>query len=189
MIDVLRAMKRRTDEQLVNDCLQGNQEAWVILIRRYRHLIHGVIRSYHLSDTDAGDVFQSVCLELFHSLPRLREVKALPRWLITVTSHQCLRWKRSERPPENDAAVDVEFLPDSAAGSRFNKLERQQTLREAMDELPSRCREMIELLFLSDPPVPYAELASRFSLAVGSIGFIRKRCLNKLKAALERLGF
>jgi RNA polymerase sigma factor (sigma-70 family) len=182
-------MKQRSDEQLVSDCLQGNQDAWVVLVRRYRHLIYAVIRSYRLSETDAADVFQSVCLELFHSLPRLRDVKALPRWLFTVTGHECLRWQRVERQPQRDASVDVEFLPESGSAGLLNRIERQQMLREAMDELPARCRQMIELLFLSDPPLPYAELASRLSLAVGSIGFIRKRCLNKLKAALEKLGF
>jgi len=35
----------------------------------------------------------------------------------------------------------------------------------------------------------YAELALHMNLAVGSIGFIRKRCLNKLKTALDKLGF
>jgi len=183
-------MKQRTDEQLVRDCLQGNQDAWVALIRRYRHLIHAVIRSYHLPNSDAADVFQSVCLELFNSLSRLREVQALRRWLITVTNHQCLRWKRSDRYPEGDATLlDVELLADERASDRFSVIERQQMLRAALDELPSRCREMIELLFLKDPPIPYTELASRFSLAVGSIGFIRKRCLSKLKSALEKLGF
>ena len=183
-------MKQRTDEELVRDCLQGNQDAWVALIRRYRHLIHAVIRSYHLPESDAADVFQWVCLELFNSLPRLREVKALRRWLITVTSHQCFRLKKSSGQADGDsAAFDVEFLPDAQASDRFTAHERQQMMREAMDELSSRCREMIELLFMKDPPIPYAELASRLNLAVGSIGFIRKRCLTKLKTALEKLGF
>jgi RNA polymerase sigma factor (sigma-70 family) len=80
-------------------------------------------------------------------------------------------------------------VADAESSERFMLIERRQMVREALDELPSRCREMIEFLFLKDPPLPYAEVATRLSLAVGSIGFIRKRCLNKLKSALERLGF
>ena len=183
-------MRERTDEQLVRECLQGNQDAWVALIRRYRDLIHAVIRSYRLPEADAADVFQSVCLELFNSLTRLREVKALRRWLVTVTAHQCLRLKRTERPPlGGDTSVEIEFLPDAHASEEFDAIERAQVLREAIAEVPPRCREMIELLFLKDPPIPYAEVASRLNLAVGSIGFIRKRCLNRLKAALQKRGF
>ena len=179
----------KTDEQLVSECLQANQDAWTALIQRYNQLVHAVIRSYHLPETDAADVFQSVFLELFNSLSKLRETKALAGWLITVTSHKCLRWKQAVRQPEMEPDFNVELLPDAHASDRFARIERQQMLRQAMDELPSRCRQMIELLFLKDPPVPYSELASRLGLAVGSIGFIRRRCLTKLKTALAKLGF
>jgi RNA polymerase sigma factor (sigma-70 family) len=90
---------------------------------------------------------------------------------------------------EVNTAFDIELLPDAQASERFDRILCEQMIRQALDELPSRCRQMIELLFLKDPPIPYAELAARLGLAVGSIGFIRKRCLTKLKTVLERLGF
>ena len=62
-------------------------------------------------------------------------------------------------------------------------------VREAIDALPPRCREMIELLFFEQPPLPYAEVARRLNLAPGSIGFIRGRCLKRLKQILEERGF
>ena len=48
---------------------------------------------------------------------------------------------------------------------------------------------MIELLFFEQPPVSYAETAKRLRLAPGSIGFIRGRCLKRLKDILEKKGF
>jgi DNA-directed RNA polymerase specialized sigma24 family protein len=47
---------------------------------------------------------------------------------------------------------------------------------------------MIGMLFYADPPVPYQDVASRLGLAVGSIGFIRGRCLQKLQKLLESEG-
>ena len=61
-------------------------------------------------------------------------------------------------------------------------------VREAIGQLPARCREMIELLFFEHPPVPYTEVARRLNLATGSIGFIRGRCLKRLKKAVGREG-
>jgi RNA polymerase sigma factor (sigma-70 family) len=183
-------MKERTDEELVRECVQGNQNAWVALIRRYRHLIYSVIRTYHLPADHGADVFQSVCLELFNTLPRLREIGALRRWLITVTSHECLRWKRFQHPAGLEgSSLDLELLPDGQTAEQFVDIEREQMLRQAMDGLPRRCRDMVAMLFLEDPPSPYAEVASRLGLAIGSIGFIRRRCLDKLKTALKELGF
>ena len=40
---------------------------------------------------------------------------------------------------------------------------------------------MITLLFFEHPPQPYNEVAEKLGLARGSIGFIRGRCLKRLK--------
>ena len=59
-------------------------------------------------------------------------------------------------------------------------------LREALSELPPRCRELIRMLFFETPPVPYEEVARNLGLATGSVGFIRMRCLKRLRKRLER---
>jgi RNA polymerase sigma factor (sigma-70 family) len=131
-----------------------------------------------------------VCVELFHDLPRLREVTALRRWLMTLANRQCLRWKSLQRRTtvEGDL-VDPDSVPDELSSERVAEIERVQILRQAMDTLPNRCRELIGLLFLQSVPIPYDELANHLGLAVGSIGFIRRRCLDKLKAILDKAGF
>jgi len=68
-------------------------------------------------------------------------------------------------------------------------VEQEQIVREAISRLPPRCREMIELLFFAQPPVPYNDVARHLHLATGSIGFIRGRCLKRLKKLLEEKGF
>jgi DNA-directed RNA polymerase specialized sigma24 family protein len=69
------------------------------------------------------------------------------------------------------------------------ELEREQLVQDAIAQLPPRCREMIELLFFESPPLPYANVAQRLHLATGSIGFIRGRCLERLRKILEAKGF
>ena len=46
-------------------------------------------------------------------------------------------------------------------------LEREQLVRDCIEMLPPRCRQMITLLFFEQPPQPYAELAERLGLASG----------------------
>jgi DNA-directed RNA polymerase specialized sigma24 family protein len=62
-------------------------------------------------------------------------------------------------------------------------------VREATAQLPPRCRELVDLLFYQEPPLAYAEVARRLGLASGSIGFIRGRCLKRLRKVLEGMGF
>jgi DNA-directed RNA polymerase specialized sigma24 family protein len=62
-------------------------------------------------------------------------------------------------------------------------------LREAVARLSPRCRELIRLLFFEIPARPYEEVARHLGLAKGSIGFIRMRCLERLRRLLEEKGF
>ena len=60
---------------------------------------------------------------------------------------------------------------------------------EAVLAMPPRCRELIGMLFFETPARPYLEIARRLGLALGSIGFIRGRCLTRLRRELEKKGF
>jgi RNA polymerase sigma factor (sigma-70 family) len=181
-----------TNTRMVAECLAGNERAWDALLHRYQNLIYSIPLRYGAPSQDAADIFQAVCLELFNELPRIRDAEALQSWLIRVTTHKCYRWKR--RQISQDAELDdlaMEHLdprhsipPDVLAA-----VEREQMVREAINSLPPRCRVMIDLLFFEHPPLPYQEVARRLNLATGSIGFIRGRCLKKLKALLEVKGF
>jgi RNA polymerase sigma factor (sigma-70 family) len=69
------------------------------------------------------------------------------------------------------------------------QLEREQIVRDALTELNPRCERLVRMLFFESPPRPYQEIASQLGIATGSIGFIRGRCLGKLRKQLEKKGF
>lgn len=180
-----------TNKRLVEECLGGNEQAWNILLDRYKNLIYSIPLRYGASPQDAADIFQAVCLDLFNELPRLREPEALQGWLIRVTTNKCYHWKRLQATRGEDSDTEglelesrADLPPDVLA-----MLEREQMIREAIGQLPPRCRQMIELLFFEYPPLGYSEVAQRLRLAKGSIGFIRGRCLKRLRRILEEKGF
>ena len=180
-----------TDDRLVRACRKGDATAWAALIEKYKNLIFSVPIKFGLSPEDAADVFQTVCSELLVGLPELREPKALPKWLIQTSYHQCLRWKKERSRLQVDAeAVESEAAPAEALPENIlSELQREQHVRDAIAELPARCNRMITMLFFEDPPRPYDEVANQLKLATGSIGFIRGRCLKKLRQLLEQKGF
>ncbi len=174
------------DEQLVQQCCRGDQEAWNKLIDRYKGLIYSVPVKHNFSPEDAADIFQSVCVELFRHLSELRKIESLRSWLVTVTLHKCLRWKKQQqRQIEFEAVDELAAAASAAAPDMLREVRREQAVRDAMEQLPPRCAEMIRMLFFEQPPVPYSEVAKRLGLATGSIGFIRGRCLDRLQKLLR----
>ena len=179
------------DPRLVKECLAGNEEAWSLLIDKYKALIYSIPVKYSLPPHEAADVFQSTCMELLTRLPELREPRALPKWLMQVAHHQCYRVKRQQqRLVSRDAEPD---LPDPETPAIAENLVRQtqeeQMLREAMGSLTPQCRRLVELLFFETPPRPYTEVAAELGLALGSIGFTRQKCIKRLRRNLDELGF
>jgi RNA polymerase sigma factor (sigma-70 family) len=179
------------DEKLVRECLRGSEEAWSALVDKYKNLIYSIPVKYRFSSDDATDIFQSVCLELLSELPKLRNAKALPKWIIQITSHKCLRHKRQSMrvtPVGLEEELPQQIAP-AQAEHVLREAEEEQNLRQALSALPPRCRRMIHMLFYEEPARPYHTIASELGLAPGSIGFIRQRCLDKLRKRLQQVGF
>jgi RNA polymerase sigma factor (sigma-70 family) len=180
-----------TDARLVGACLKGDEHAWTTLIAKYKKLIYSIPIKYGAPPQDAADIFQSVCLELFSELPRLRHSEALRAWIINVTAHQAYHWKKrfkrrgeQELTPADEVHLSPDLPPDM-----LEEIEREQVLREAVAALPERCQQIVRLLFYEPEPIAYRELAARLGLATGSIGFIRGRCLKRLERTLQERGF
>ncbi len=192
---VTRARKKPpaawSDTRLVKACLSGDEEAWSSLIDKYKALIYSIPVKYGLSRQEAADVFQATCTELLVRLPELREPRALPKWLMQVAHHESYRWKRqSQRTVSRDAETDLpEPTTPAIAESLVQQTQEEQMLREAMTVLTPQCRRLVELLFFETPSRPYTEVAAELGLAVGSIGFTRQKCLERLRVQLDGLGF
>ncbi len=178
------------DAALVRGCLEGNQEAWESLVDKYKRLIFSVPLRYGASSEDAADVFQSVCIEVFNSLEHLKNPDSLRSWLITVAIRQSYRWRKKQTnhveldAMEPELAEEIASVPETIA-----QLQQEQIVRDVVAKLPPRCAELVRLLFFEQPPLPYAEVARRLGLATGSIGFIRGRCLTRLRKMLLESGF
>jgi len=182
------------DAALVRACMQGDEDAWAALIHRYKRLIYSIPIKYGLTSEEATDIFQETCLALLSELPRLREPRALPKWLQQVTAHKCVHLKALHHRRARSASTDddtINRLPDGASLHEqvLVEVEREQALRSAVRALPLRCRRLIEMLFFENPPRPYREIAQDLALACGSIGFIRGRCLKRLRSELHKGGF
>jgi RNA polymerase sigma factor (sigma-70 family) len=179
------------DSRLVRGCLQGDEEAWAALLDKYKNLIFSIPIKQGLARDDAAEVFQRVCLLLLAELPSLRQPRALPMWLIRVTSRECFRWRRQEHQASHEVDADAALLRDEQplAEEVLAQVTEEQAVRDAVRALPPRCRQLIEMLFFESPARPYLEVAGRLGLAMGSIGFIRGRCLTRLRRELEKTGF
>ena len=186
----LERSAHRPVERLVAECLKGNETAWSELIDRHKNLIYSIPIKLGMYD-EAPDIFQAVCLDLLEGLSRLREPRALPKWLMQACYHKCVQY-RSKAEKHSPVTDEMEEDLDSERPipeDMLAELEKEQMVRDAISHLNPRCERMVRMLFFEDPPRPYQDVAREFGIATGSIGFIRGRCLHRLRKQLEKMGF
>ena len=185
------SLGRRNDRELVAACLSGDEQAWSELIDRYNRLIFSIPLKQGLNRDEAADIFQAVCLDLVAELPRLRDPQALPAWLIQTTLHKVSKWRRrNDRyvPAEGTYAENAPAPEADMPDALIREVQQSQALRDAVAALSDRCQRMVQMLFFETPARPYKDVASALGVATGSIGFLRSRCLDRLRSALEGIG-
>ena len=178
------------DDALIEACREGDQAAWDALVDKYSRLVYSIPARYQLPPEEAADVFQGVWLDLYRDLHGLQNSGALRSWLLTATSRRCLLHKRKVQRTITSDSAEGGAVPDPGPDPLAIQqgVERRHLLDLAISRLPDRCARLVRILFFEQPPVPYAEAARRLGLAEGSIGFIRGRCLEKLRKNLQDLG-
>lgn len=177
------------DPELVSLCLQGDAQAWESLLVRYRRLIYSIPVRFSFTGADCADVFQAVCLRLIEHLGDLKDVTKVSSWIITTTTRQCIHVQAQKR---RETSTDDEFVEPVDPSENIEEVriqsQAQQNVRDAVDLLPGRCRQLVELLYFDTRNPSYESIAQSMEMPVASVGPTRARCLEKLRILLRRRG-
>ncbi len=181
------------DARLVARCRAGEAAAWRALVARYQRLVYTVVLRAGLDEHAAADVFQTVFQRLMAHLPRIAQPERLQAWVVTTAKREALRERERTRRQvsmdgDDEAPGPIDHLADDAplAEEALSDLQQLHRLREGMERLDDRCRDLLLLTFRDEEDkVGYDEVSRRLGMPVGSIGPTRSRCLGKLRRLVE----
>lgn len=169
------------DPDLIQACLDGQEEAWTALVERYSRLIYTIPLRFGMHKQVADEIFQETCLIMLEKLDTLQDRERLSSWIITVARRACIqRWRRNDR-------VQLVEIHETHSVSHTDldvgmvQIEQQHIIERAMARLNPRCQELLTALFFDHPPKTYEEITEQMNIALGSIGPTRSRCLKKLR--------
>ncbi len=169
---------RHSDQDLLDGCRAGRADAWEALVARYEALIFSVAIHGGVSREDAADITQATFAALLDGMPSLRDDDRLSSWLVTVALRQLSRTRRRlER--ERPSGLYEQLSVDPAG-----EWERVAALQEALRHLGSPCGELIHALYFDHSQPTYTVIARRMGRAVGGLGPMRARCLERLRSLL-----
>jgi len=182
----------RDPVELVAACRSGDAEAWDTLLEEYGRLIWSVALRAGASESMAEEIFQRTWVAVVEGLGRLREPRRLVSWIASVARHQTYQVFAEARRGRRLGSLEDEMGEEepgvpSSVEEELVKAEAAAAVRDATGRLGGRCQELIELLFLREPPADYREISALTGMPIGSIGPTRARCLKRLEKIFRKL--
>lgn len=178
-----------TTTELVGRCIDGEQDAWNEMVRRFGGLVHHVARQYRLSRVECDDVAQHCWLQLVRRIDTISDPERCGEWLAAVARNEAMKvLSRGRRAIPVDAPVleaRTAAMPGPDAGLLAREL--RDEVVAAMDDLPPRCRDFLQV-FMNEESATYEQVADRFGMNANSVGSTRTRYLRKLRDVLAVRG-
>lgn len=179
--------RSRDLDDLVTAARRGERQAWNALVERYRPLVRAVAAGYRLNARDVEDVDQTVWLRLVENLDRIREPRALPKWLITTAANESRRLTRTGQRTLLIGVLDDSqheehwAAQNTAPDTELLRRELAETVQQGLAELPAAQQRLLSLL-AGERRLSYREVSRILAIPVGSIGPTRARGLARLRA-------
>jgi RNA polymerase sigma factor (sigma-70 family) len=175
-------------DDLVAGARRGERWAWDALVERYRPLLRAVASGYRLNGRDVEDLDQTVWLRLVENLDRIREPRALPKWLNITAGNECRRLTRTRQRTLLIGVLDEPMQengaePPGAPETDLLRRELAQTVQQGLAELPVAQQQVLRLL-ASERQLSYREISRILVIPVGSIGPTRARGLARLRVTV-----
>ncbi len=173
-------------DQLIAQCLAGDQSAWEHIVKLNWRKVFNVAYQFVGSHEQAEDLAQDIFLKIFRSLDSFDRRANFQTWLISVSRNLCIDHYRSVRKERQTIDRDVtseDLSPASSGASPLAMLENRDLaalLRQALQTLPESLR--VAVLLRDIQELSYLEIAERLRLPEGTV----KSRINRGRKELAR---
>ncbi len=169
--------------ELVRRAQEGDTEAFE---KVYDHFFQPVYRytAFRVHAELVEDLVADIFVKAWEKLHQYKAKKGIPfgAWLFRIARHTVIDSYRRERGFEevSEETADPDDLNRAETRAHINDLLR--VVREAVNKLPRRYREVLILTYIAD--LPHSEVARVLRMTEGGVRILKFRALRKLESLL-----
>ncbi len=170
-------------EELLQQLRQGSEGAFEAIFRAYYGQVFAAAYRLLGSGQEAEDVAQEAFLRLYrYPLPAGREHN-LAGWLLRVATNLAYNALRSRKRRQDRERRATEEWADASSGRAALDPDAGERVREVLATLPER---QVQILFMRQAGLSYAEVADALGVAPGSVGTLVARAERAFRERWEK---
>lgn len=164
-----------SDVNLVNRCLEGDSQAWEVIVRSYTGRLLNMGYQYLGNYAVAEELTQDIFVKVYQNLSSFRpETGSLKGWILKVGRNLIIDYYRAHKREKNVAgSEELEVLDlncDSSRETPFENLylsEKAAFLYSLLDKLSPELKEAVILRDIEG--LTYQEISERIEIPVGTV--------------------
>jgi len=158
------AKDMRTDMELIESCLSGDQECFTELVNRYKNLVYSIILRQTRDSEEANDLAQDVFLKVYKNLESYTPAFKFSTWVMRITGNHIIdkhRKKKLDTISYEEYAEAGSTITATAPSPESEYLQREQTERinKIVADLPDMYK--IPVVMYHQQGLSYQEISDR----------------------------
>jgi len=174
-------MDAPTDEQLLQEYLDGAAASFELLVRRHTQELYQFALRFTSDSVAAEDVVQETLLQIHTSAGNFDPKRRFKPWLFTVAANKARDHLR-RRKRRRELPFDAKIPSEDQAGQRFIDLlsgdedapdgellldEKRRIVKSAIDQMPVKLREVLILAYYHR--LPYKDIVDVVGIPLGTV--------------------
>jgi RNA polymerase sigma-70 factor (ECF subfamily) len=167
--------------------VQGDEEAYARLVRRYEKPITGLLWRFTRDPAQCEELVQQVFVEAYFSLKTYRGDAPLLHWLRRIATRTGYRfWREKAREPQETSSAEFDILEqiEATEEERIDPSEAAAVLQALLARLPAPDRLVLTLMYFEDCGTK--EIAERMRWSRAKVKTQALRARRKMKEIAER---
>lgn len=175
-----------SDEEIVGLIQKGESEKFGEIIRRYQ----GKLKTYvggliNQEEMEVEDVVEDSLIAAYENLNEFDRSKKFSSWLYRIAHNKAIDYFKKKRIKGREMGEEEEWLEnkDKLIEELEIEKERREKIRQAIEKLEWKYREVIILYYFEDKN--YEEISDILHISINKAGVWLYRAREKLKESLE----
>ena len=158
-----------------------DEAALSVLFDTYYEKLYLFAEKYIYDSDKAHDIVQDVFLKIWENAERLELTSSIQHYLFASVRNGCLNYLKSLQIEDRNNRKYAEAYIESQNVDMVDDEELLARVRQVLDELPEKCREVCLLRFVEG--YKYAEIAARLDMNENTVKAQLHRGMERLKQA------